>query len=498
MQNLNKNAKKDFSNDFKDFHTLVFMHFHSFDECSLSEFLKIYLSGVPCVMLIRNNENIIEDNGKILQEKEFILLGRKFNFKYCCYYTQTLKDLNLPTTYFLYNKNETNIGVVMWYNGDYFFYLIRYFFPQFKYYFEIQNDCFLNGDYKDFLALYRNDETDLFLTNFEKEYCGIGWYGSIDVDWIYEKRGWYGYLGAGRRISGQAIEKLYLKRLEYSQIYSQLDTNKIKARWLYLEIFVPTEAVRMGFSVKPLMNSKMQFRPEIDLNNTRLFVFPDNYIYHPVKGNFLQRLNDQDKYFNAEISNLNNEIQELKTLPVLKQKQELANLKLETQEKEQNIKIKKLEVKKLEKDLGLKLSKLEPRVNLVLNENLKTSAVARVRNHLAYKLGATLIIGSKSFFTLVSLPFVLSFIKAQYKKEQSAYQSLIKQKPELKFPAIETYPDYQAALKEKECFTYKLGEAFLKACKIWYKGGFFKFYFEVKRLYKEFKKKQGLKSEKLI
>ncbi|HEG0603296.1 TPA: sugar transferase, partial [Campylobacter jejuni] len=33
------------------------------------------------------------------------------------------------------------------------------------------------------------------------------------------------------------------------------------------------------------------------------------------------------------------------------------------------------------------------------------------------------------------------------------------------------YPDYNEALKEKECFTYKLGEAFIKASKNWYGGG---------------------------
>ncbi|HDZ5371488.1 TPA: sugar transferase, partial [Campylobacter jejuni] len=36
---------------------------------------------------------------------------------------------------------------------------------------------------------------------------------------------------------------------------------------------------------------------------------------------------------------------------------------------------------------------------------------------------------------------------------------------------LETYPDYNEALKEKECFTYKLGEAFIKASKNWYGGG---------------------------
>ena len=152
--------------------------------------------------------------------------------------------------------------------------------------------------------------------------------------------------------------------------------------------------------------------------------------------------------------------------------------------------MKKLEIKKLEKDLGLKLSKLEPRVKLILSENLETSAVARVRNHLAYRLGAAIIVCNKSLFGICSLPFVLSFIKANYKKEQSAYKALIKQRPELKLPNLETYPDYQAGLKEKACLTYKLGEAMMRADKAWLSGGYVKFYFEAKRLEKEFKSKK--------
>ena len=69
-------------------------------------------------------------------------------------------------------------------------------------------------------------------------------------------------------------------------------------------------------------------------------------------------------------------------------------------------------------------------------------------------------------------------------------QSLIKQKPNLKLPKLETYKDYELALKEKECFTYKLGLAMMKADKTWYKGGYIKFYFEAKKLEREFKGKK--------
>ncbi|MBO7064235.1 alpha-2,3-sialyltransferase, partial [Campylobacter jejuni] len=55
-------------------------------------------------------------------------------------------------------------------------------------------------------------------------------------------------------------------------------------------------------------------------------------------------------------------------------------------------------------------------------------------------------------------------------------------------PPLEAYPDYKEALKEKECFTYKLGEAFIKASKNWYGGGYIKFYIQTRKLKKEFLK----------
>ncbi|HEG2600324.1 TPA: alpha-2,3-sialyltransferase, partial [Campylobacter jejuni] len=67
----------------------------------------------------------------------------------------------------------------------------------------------------------------------------------------------------------------------------------------------------------------------------------------------------------------------------------------------------------------------------------------------------------------------------------------VKKNPNLALPPLESYPDYNEALKEKECFTYKLGEAFIKASKNWCGGGYIKFYFkDVPRLKREYKRKR--------
>ncbi|HHD0791148.1 TPA: glycosyltransferase [Campylobacter coli] len=99
------------------------------------------------------------------------------------------------------------------------------------------------------------------------------------------------------------------------------------------------------------------------------------------------------------------------------------------------------------------------------------TAKSRIQNQLSYKLGQAMIVNSKSFLGYIRMPFVLSYIKDKHKQEQKNYQEKIKKDPSLKLPPLESYPDYQEALKEKECFTYKLGEALIRANNNWYGGG---------------------------
>ena len=117
-----------------------------------------------------------------------------------------------------------------------------------------------------------------------------------------------------------------------------------------------------------------------------------------------------------------------------------------------------------------------------------STAKQRIHNHLSYKLGKAMIENSKSILGYIRMPYVLSYIKDKHKQEQQQYQEAIKKNPNLKLPTLESYPDYKESLKEKECITYKLGEAFIKASKTWYKGGYVKLWFEVRKLKKEFEK----------
>uniref|UniRef100_UPI0023560874 hypothetical protein n=1 Tax=Campylobacter avium TaxID=522485 RepID=UPI0023560874 len=197
-------------------------------------------------------------------------------------------------------------------------------------------------------------------------------------------------------------------------------------------------------------------------------------------------INEQKAPLENELSNLKNENTSLKeslnspenketTLKLLNLEQDLINKKLNT--------------KKLYKELNIKEDVFMPRINLIQ----VNSAKARIHNHLAYKLGLALIENSKSIKGYIRMPYILSYIKDKHKKEQKIYNEKIKDNPSLKFPPLESYPDYKDALREKECITYKLGEALIEANKSWYKGGYIKFYFESKRLKKEFKERQSKK-----
>ena len=117
-------------------------------------------------------------------------------------------------------------------------------------------------------------------------------------------------------------------------------------------------------------------------------------------------------------------------------------------------------------------------------------AKERVHRHLAYKLGVALIVCSKSLYGYIRMPYVLSHIKAQHRFEQEKYQKAVTRNPALKLPKLESYADYEDALKEQQCYTYKLGAALMEADKTWLKGGYLWFYLESKRLKREFEREK--------
>ncbi len=141
-------------------------------------------------------------------------------------------------------------------------------------------------------------------------------------------------------------------------------------------------------------------------------------------------------------------------------------------------------IQNLNQTIKLKEQTIQNKENLLNFQSYYGKAKTRLQNHLSYKLGQALIINSKSVLGFLSLPFIILSIVISHKQEQKAYKIKIKKNPNLSLPPLENYPDYQEALKEKKCLTYKLGQEFIKASRTWYKGGYVKMWFEIRRIKK--------------
>ncbi|EIY4182955.1 DUF2972 domain-containing protein [Campylobacter coli] len=121
------------------------------------------------------------------------------------------------------------------------------------------------------------------------------------------------------------------------------------------------------------------------------------------------------------------------------------------------------------------------------------SAIERIKNHLAYKLGKVMIDFShqrnnyKYGGGYIALFKKLYQINKQHKKEQKIYQQTIQVFPQLKYPNLETCSDYEQALKYKFHLSYMLGEVLIQTFQNLHKGSMFKLAKNIKKANKEFK-----------
>ncbi|MBX7545935.1 hypothetical protein [Helicobacter turcicus] len=98
--------------------------------------------------------------------------------------------------------------------------------------------------------------------------------------------------------------------------------------------------------------------------------------------------------------------------------------------------------------------------------NKGSYAKNRVYNYLNYKLGAA-IIRNYNVSGIIKLPFILSKIAIQHKKEQLRLKRHLEKTGfrTPKFQAIQSYPDYKEAQKLKSHLAYKLGLCVTKTFK---------------------------------
>ncbi len=271
--------------------TLVFMRTHIITRGVISEFLKLKKSGYDCVLFIDNRSGIIKEDLEPVRVLNFF--GEDVN---CFLFNEEIfKKLNLPL---FANKNKnSNLTNVMWFCADYSFYCIKKYFPSYDFYWHFDYDVFCNGkSYEPFFKLYCDNESDLLVSHFCKLDIDSEWSLLEKSEWIYNNVQKYASFFPVVRLSSLAIDFLYTKRVEHSEIFERIKNNKLN-RWINCELFVPTELLNNNFTGENI-EQPLRFSPEYDLNEERLFENQDNLIYHPVKGNFIERLNKSEKVIN--------------------------------------------------------------------------------------------------------------------------------------------------------------------------------------------------------
>ena len=280
--------------DFTGMKTLAFMQTHIITKGIINEYKKLENSGnADCILFINNLSNKFKQSDEVLQEQEFY--GEKVK---CFFLNKKIwTEMKLP---FYTNKSKHDENSVLWYNADYPFYIVQRYFPDYDYYWRLEYDDFFNDNtWKSFFEQYENDSTDLIIPGFE-EVNPNSWSWQEHSGWIYKDIKKYRSFFAVSRLSKRACIKLYEARLEHKKKFESVNL-KNSSRWVFCECFVPTEVMRNKFSAKSLDGAVLSVK-EIDLNEDRIWQYPDKKLYHPVKGNYAER-----------VEKLENEVKKLKT-----------------------------------------------------------------------------------------------------------------------------------------------------------------------------------------
>lgn len=180
--------------------TLAYMHTHIINEGLISELRKIKKAqneDLEVILFINNTEIFIKNTKRqVIQELEFY--GLKVKCLLCD--KKIIKTLKLPLN--AYYSQNVSIGECFWFNCDYSFYIVRHFFADFDFYWQIQYDVFYNDrDYVSFFNLYSNNKNDLLITKFRKESVESDWCWINDTEWIYTRNEIYGSLWTVARMS---------------------------------------------------------------------------------------------------------------------------------------------------------------------------------------------------------------------------------------------------------------------------------------------------------
>ncbi|EJP1698033.1 glycosyltransferase [Campylobacter coli] len=240
-------------------------------------------------------------------------------------------------------------------------------------------------------------------------------------------------------------------------------------------------------------NKKILYK---EANSKDIFIWLSQII--TLKNTLLQTKDKTIANQTSQIQNLNNTLntktQELtsKTTQIKELNQVVANQTSQIQNLNNTLNTKTQELTSKTTQINSLQTTLKNKDSLLSFQSQHGTAKQRIQNQLSYKLGQTMIINSKNIFGILFMPVYIISTLLSHKQEQKIYQEKIKKDPSLKLPSLESYPDYKEALKFKNHLSYKLGQALIKANKTWYKGGYVRFLFELRKIYKQKTMKNSL------
>ena len=267
--------------------TIIFISTHIITKAVISEYNKMKKLKNYDVILAIDNTNIKSEYDKRITKKQY------FGTTVECFFFDSKVHDELQLPWFHYNSLSNNFAEIMWYNSDFRFYYFRKYFPDYEYYWQFEYDIFCNGDsYQSFFDKYSNRTEDALLLEFRTEAHNGPWAWSNNIDWIYKQTNIYGSFFPIVKLTGKAIDFLYQQRLKHKYLYNSIykKKNDNNFLWIFCECFVPTELINNGFTIYRMVENNITLN-EIDLTTDRLFEIPDNKLYHPVKGQFIERIN---------------------------------------------------------------------------------------------------------------------------------------------------------------------------------------------------------------
>lgn len=286
-------------------------------------------------------------------------------------------------------------------------------------------------------------------------------------------------------INTQKIENNFTKKPDKKQVNN---TNKM---YLYLiehllnennfakELYLELESI----SNLPISQEELKKPSAEEL----IYLLINEEKYKTTIESKIKKLQNKTNIFSNKLKKENYKIDLLKTEnksqleQLLYVQEEVENISTkknkEIKEKEKENKVLLTELIKIKEELKnthLKNSELKDNINILIQEKQYYGAENRVKQQLSYRLGSIIILKSKSFISILTLPFSLYIETRKFKKEKKKV-----------LPPISTYVDADKGEKVKKHLSYKLGKTLIETN---YPIGIFKLPFRLKKVYNEFKK----------